>query len=390
MSGWIWVAYRPAVITIIDDSMKYVVCLVCFAAIALCCRAWQTLTLADGGDKAPVAGASVISSNGMIVGTTDKRGRIRVERKDLPLSVRSLGYESVTITSTDRDSVFMTPATYSLSEVVINSAERPITRVVTYAREYCTGATSTDSLQLYSEYILEYFVADGKVKGYRKSDRSARIKGVRRYGRVSNSQGLDSVMRPGERDELTVLSFIEDMASVPSEGLAETEAMRGGLAADTVQGKYYPKLIYRKNNGLFSIRRDGLADNKEHQWSPWYFRMIGLTLEMRRADTSMIFRQNSGGRYGLNDFIYSTCNLHFVGKGRLLKHVLEVKDAVDMYCYIEQYPVEIRRLTVDEYKGLRDGNDCDENFKMPVNVQPQAAAVKALVSRVNREIPLVK
>ena len=73
-----------------------------------------------------------------------------------------------------------------------------------------------------------------------------------------------------------------------------------------------------------------------------------------------------------------------------MKHVLEVKDAVDMYCYIEQYPVEIRRLTVDEYKGLRDGNDCDENFKMPVNVQPQAAAVKALVSRVNREIPLVK
>lgn len=80
-----------------------------------------TLTVVDGNDHTAVAGVSVIASNGMIVGVTDAGGCIRVAEKDYSLSFRSLGYESA-IMEIPRDSISLLPATYALSEVLVNPA----------------------------------------------------------------------------------------------------------------------------------------------------------------------------------------------------------------------------------------------------------------------------
>lgn len=109
----------------------------------------------------------------------------------------------------------MTPASYKLNEVVVTPTDRPITRVVTYAREYCTGSTPNDSLQLYSEYMLEYYFADGKVKGFSKSHQSSHMVAIKRYGRIVKGNELDSVMRPKKYDDITALSFMSNMAFVP-------------------------------------------------------------------------------------------------------------------------------------------------------------------------------
>lgn len=56
----------------------------------------------------------------------------------------------------------MASENYSLPEVSVVSGERPITRVVSYVREYSTGATSTDTIQMFSEYMVQSFHITGK------------------------------------------------------------------------------------------------------------------------------------------------------------------------------------------------------------------------------------
>lgn len=236
--------------------------------------------------------------------------------------------------------------------------------------------------------MLEYFFADGKVKGYDRSDASASPMRSRRFGRIANSTGLDSVMRPSYDSDIASLSFLSNMAFVPFEEKDEPEVMSEGALSDTVQGKYFPKFIYRKSNGLFTVEADALADYKDHHWSPWFFKMLGMTMEMQSARWQLAYRQTDAGRYGIYDFLCGTYNLFVLGKGRLFKKLLGIKDAIGIDCYIEQYPVEIERLTVDEYKVLKkDWLGRREEFRVPANVQPLPPAIERLTARINSEIP---
>ncbi len=346
------------------------------------------IVLLDNNDRTPIIGASIISANGMIIGITDNNGRIEVNSNDYPLSIRCMGYEALTQPNQDVDSIYMTPASYKLNEVVVTPIDRPITRVVTYAREYCTGSTPNDSLQLYSEYMLEYYFADGKVKGFSKSHQSSHMVAVKRYGRIVKGNELDSVMRPKKYDDITALSFMSNMAFVPYKKMELTNAMKAGAVTDTVQGKYFPKATFRLNNGYFSVDCDALSDYKTHSFNPWFFKMMGMTMDMKQVNWTLMYRQNDSGIYDLTDFIYNIGNMRIIGKGKQLKKMIGVTDAIEINCYVEQYPVEIERLTVDEYKEQKKTYYTHrEDFKMPDNVQPLAPAIQKLLNRVNSQIP---
>lgn len=367
--------------------MRKVLTFIFFTSVISLAFAGNYITVVDSTDNGPVIGASVISGNGLIIGVTDNNGQINVKETDFPLSFRSLGYEAATIDIIS-DSVFMSPATYTLSEIVVSPGERPITRVVTYAREYCSGATPTDTLQMYSEFMLEYFFADGKVKGYNKSHKSPKMLALRRYGRIANSAGLDSVMRPRHDDDITTISFIDNMAFVPYETQELPEAIKNGASTDTVQGKYFPKIVHRLNNGFFTIDCDALADSKDHTFSPWFFKMLGMTMEMQEANWTTMYLENESGKYGIGDFIYGTFNMQILAKGKLLKRMIGVQDHILINSYIEQYPVEIQHLTVDEYKEMKKTYyERTESFRIPEHVQPLAPALQTLIERVDREVP---
>lgn len=355
--------------------LRKLLCILVLAAMTVTGRA-RVITVVDLGDREPVAGASVVSANGLIVGFTDAQGRIEVGAKDYPLALRGLGYTPLTV-DVQTDTVAMTPASFPLGEVTVNPVDRPITRVLTYAREYCTGATPTDTMQMYNEYMLEYFLADGKVKGYSKSDAKASARNVRRYGRIANSQGVDSLFRPASDDDIVMLSFVNTMVFVPRGMEVESEAMKAGASADTVPGKYGPKIFFRKNNGLFTTECDVLADYKDHRWVPGIFKLFGLTIEVDQCGWSVIFRGNESDKYDIGDFISGTYNICMLGTGKMLKRILGIKDPIDIYCYIEQYPVEIEYLTVDDYKAMKKGRKSHEKeeFIIPDGVEPLAPSI---------------
>lgn len=367
--------------------MKKIYLIFLFQLIACSLWAREEIIVVDNSDKTPLTGVSVISANGLILGFSDEAGRISADKKDFPLSFRSMGFETSLVIE-PQDTIFLKPAVYALNEIEIKPGDRPITRVLTYAREYCTGATPTDTLQIYNEYMLEYFFAEDKTKGYRKSDSRPHGINERRYGRIANASGLDSVMRPRYDDDISTLSFLTNMAFVPYKTIRETERIRNGALSDTVIGKFYPKYTYLKNDNFFTANCDALSDYKNHKWSPWFFKMLGLTMEMQKAEWSLLFNKNNEGKYGIYDFIFGTYNLKVLGKGKLLKKMIGVKDAIDIYCYIEQYPVEIERLTIEEYKELKaDFYSRENSFQIPANLQPLPETIENLVNRVNHEIP---
>lgn len=356
-------------------------------AAAAAGMAKNVVTVADRDDKTPLPGVSVISSNGLIIGVTDSLGRISVEQRDYPLSLRIAGYEQSTAASADNDSIFLTPASYTLQEVVVTPADRPIIRVVTYAREYCTGAVSRDTLQLYGEYMLEYFFADGKVKGYSKGHQQAHSLSAARYGRIVKADGTDSVMRPTEGEDITLLSMAQHFLSIPHKPLKLSERMLQGAMADTIAGKYSPKHIYRLDKNFLTAETDALADHKEHRFSPWFLKALGLTMDMLTATKTHTYARNATGAYDLSNFICETYNMQFVGKGRLLKKLLGIKEPIDINSYFEQYPVDIQYLTAEEYQELKKIYDeRTEPIRRPAELLPLAPAVERLTDRIDREL----
>ncbi len=338
----------------------------------------------DSTDGEAVAGAVVISGKGLIIGPTDTAGSISVNMPtDLPLTFNCMGYQSIVV-SEPTDTVRLNAAGINLPEVTV-ALDRPVKGVICFAREYCSSATSTDTMQYYGEYMLEAFVADEKVKGYKKSDASLKIKNARRYARFRNSSGMDSIAVPDKNDDVALLSFITP-TSLSTLTFQEPEAIRNGASTVIVNGKYGPEKIYRKTDNVYAVRADALADRKDHHWEPAFFKLLGMTVDFQNFDISYAYAANESGKYDVTDLICQSESLHLLCKGRLLKKFFHTSDPVDFDCLIEIYPVDIVYYTVDAYKNRKKNRD-QISFSKPESVQPLSPAVANLVSRIDEAFP---
>lgn len=126
------------------------------------------IIVVDADDRMPLQGATVFSRGGTILGITDNNGEIEISSdKDYPLQISCMGYDPM-IAGKSLSTVLMSPATYQLKEVVVTPAERPVERVICYMREYLTGVAGKDTVIYYNEHIADYFLTDGKVKGFKQ------------------------------------------------------------------------------------------------------------------------------------------------------------------------------------------------------------------------------
>lgn len=339
----------------------------------------RNFVVIDSTDNGPVAGATVIDRSGIIKGLTDELGHFNVSTAELPVTIRCIGYEPVV--SSPADTIVMTPTPFSLNEVTVNPVDRPIKRVICFAREYTTGVTGPDTMIYYCEYMAQAFIVAGKVKGYRSYDAEPRIKSAVRYGRIV-SDGRDSVFRPKRSDDIAFLSWFDVMATIPHEKITVPDAIRNGADADTVKGKLGMSIIMRKKNRLFTCTFDMLAGRKDHSWSPFLFKLIGLTTDITTMIDTWSFTANKADVYGINDFRSGIYNLHVLARGKWFKKIFHTKEAIEMDAYLDLYPVEITNLTVDEYKELRSDRT-PLPFKYPDNLQPLSPYVGQLVDRIN-------
>lgn len=339
----------------------------------------RQLAVIDSADKSPIIGATVIDSSGIIKGLTDNEGRITITDTDLPITIRCIGYEPAS-TSGVNDTVALCAASYQLNEVVVTPIDRPIKRVICFAREYSSGTTSADTMQYYCEYMTEAFVTNEKVKGYKSVDSKPRSKAYKRYARIIKN-GEDSIFSPRRGDDITDLSWFEFMAFLPGNNIEIPAAMLEGSACDTVQGKYGPLYIYRKKNGHFTMTADVLSNHKNRQWSPFLFKLIGMTIDITTGSWTFSFADNEANAFGIDNFTIGTFNIHLIGRGKWLKKIFNTKEPIEMDALLEIYPVETTTLTVEEYKTMRDDSNSIP-FQYPENLQPLSPAIATLTQTI--------
>lgn len=358
--------------------------LLCFVAFGL--SAEVAVRVVDDCDGDAVPGATVIGRSGLILGLSDAEGMISFdEARELPLTVRCVGYEPLTVPEVCEE-VRLVPARYQLGELVVNAQERPVTRVLCFAREYCSGITGADTMQMYSEYMAVAYIADKKVKGYKKVDAKPWARSAKRYARIARESGVDSVFSPRRGDDITGLSWFENIAFLPTERSTMPESMLAGADADSVAGKYSASYQYRKRNGLFTVTRDMLCDHKDHVWTPFFFKLIGMTIDVKDGYWSQSFAVDDSGSYGLEDFVMGTYSIHMIGRGRLLRGLLGTKHPLEMDCYVELYPLSREHYSVAEYKEMKEDYSRID-FIYPDGLQPLSPAVERLVDRIRSEQP---
>lgn len=351
------------------------------ASVAAACAASLVVVGDDGGH--PVAGATLLSESGYIIGFTDNAGAVSLsDGRMYPVSVRSLGFEVATLEA-PTDTLVMKSVAYELPEVAVTAGDRPIRRIVCYAREYSTGTTGLDTMQLYSEYMFESFVADGKVKGYHSSDANLNKRAVRRYALLSGRQQPDSVFMPKEQDDITLLALGEMFCRLPEKGITETVAIRGGADTDSLAGKYGTRKIFTKHDDRYTVVTDVLSDHKDHSWTPGITKLLGMTFDISQFKITECFQENDKGTYSRNDMLYSSMNLDILGRGKVFKWVFHSDEPVKMGTYVEFYPVAVTVHTPEEYKEMRkDRSPLD--FILPDCVLPEIPAAARLKQRAGK------
>lgn len=347
----------------------------------------EVVTLMERTADDPVVGATVISANGVIIGITDSEGAVDVDpANDFPLSIRCLGYEPLTLDAY-ADTVRLDEASVELPGVTVNPADRPVTRMVSFVREYTTAAFGPDTIQMLSEYMVVSYGVEGKVKGFKKSDERGKTLAVRRYARFADGEGLDSVARPKSTDDAALLSWVESIVSMGVPSVEEPKRIKAGEPTDTLMGKFWPRATVRKSDGFFSRKDDLLADQQDHRLSPGILKLLGLTLDFNELTLTQLFRNNGTGSYGADDLVSGSFTMRTVWRGKMFRKFMHTKEPIDSYSYIEYYPVDITHLTVEQYQQQRKDKEALD-FSYPSQVQPLPPALSQLKERVEKELPL--
>lgn len=304
-----------------------------------------SLVVAGGDDRQPLAGAALMTANGTIKGLTDERGAIALTEADLPATVRYMGYDDATLTAA-ADTVFLSPRAFELSEMVVQPEDRPVLKLRCYIREYTSAAYGTDTLQLFGEYMSDYFLPAKKVKGFKSNTATIRVQ--RQRMRHRNAEGLDSISRPTDEDEF--LSWAK-LCGINPATKTLADSVREGCTA-IVPGKQsgdYATLRLAPD-GKVIYTCDLLADHKGHHWEPWIFKLLGMTIDATEMRSQNIFTLADDATYGPSTLQMCSYAIGMTIKSKWVKRAFHTKEPIKTYSVIEIYPVEAVYLTVEDAK----------------------------------------
>lgn len=340
----------------------------------------ENIRVIDDVAAEPVAGASVFNYKGAIIGFTDDTGCLNnIAANNYPLTIRCLGYVPAQCAQNQKE-VRLESSTYSLNEVVVTPVNRPILRVVCYIREYASMTDNSKSLVFYNEHMGDFFLPVGKkAKGFKKNPQP-RFLTSDLYMQISNKNGEDSIFKPLQRiDDFTWEEFVE----YPSNTITDTISDKYKLNGDTIVGKYGIKhIIRRPEKAFYSITTDELADHKNHTWSPWYYKMLGLTVDVTEYKHSWLYQSQDSNSYKPTDIIVGTINLGCLAKGKLFKKIFKTNGNFTMNSFYEIYPVEFEYLTNEEARELYD-NPPIEPMNVSHNAQPLDQSLQRIINSCN-------
>lgn len=287
--------------------------------------------LVDAETKAPLPLASITDRSGNVVGMTDKSGVIPELQKDrYPITFNYVGYASLQILKPAEDDVKMIQQDYELPEIVVIPGSRPLLHLTGYMREITSVLSSSDSVAIFKESVVDFLVPveKTKVKGWNK----ARELASKTYVRMSNSSGLDSV---STNHEYEFMLWGNSHNLVPSVTKIPDKIKGADIAYDTIMGKYYPKIIWQKNGDVTRWNSDALASEKNHVTSPLALKLLGLTTEFTEVSKNYVFNTPDMDFISPSDLRQVSMTIDMLAKGKVFKKSFDSSSPVNVRTYVE-------------------------------------------------------
>jgi len=299
----------------------------------------------DASDRMPLAGASVFDRTGTLVTLTDGFGAF--DNVALPATVRCLGYETCSVETSGADTVALTPVSYELGGMTVNLAEREVLRLVCYVRGYIGSTTSADTISSFCEFMVDYMLPVRKLKKY-KGRMTPRMLAGRGVSRRFSSDGTDSIS--AGLDDMQKAWLQLATVQIPDKDILP-DSLRGTTGVQTKPGKYGPVMERRVTPESVVVSIDALADKKEHRWSPWFFKLLGCTIDFTDLRESTAYSIDESGIIRPEFLQMRTFSMSALGRGKFIRMALESKTPVEMHMYFEIYPVDREYLTMIEAKA---------------------------------------
>lgn len=362
--------------------LALIIALIASAALFDVAAAKKT-TIVDAVSGTPLPRVSIFDRTGKMIGTADDNGILpAVSSSDFPLTLRSLGYQDVSIISLSDSVVNMNRMAFELPEVQVHTGKRPILHMVAFVREISTLSSYTDTVTLYREKWVDFMIPPDNNKKKFKGWLNPRILKSKSYYKFTDAFGLDSVSDVSNHH----FSW-SDWLSLPLR-INQPDKISGMRdTCDSIMGKYSPAEIWERKGENVSVAVNMLADTICRRWMPrlsnsyWKdteFDKILINYEFAETDTFAVRPRN------LENL---SCYVESKGRG----HNMFRFNRKDEPFYVTTFS-EINILE-KEYVTVRDANRMEKDKERALepslllfqsDLMPKDEMIAELIDRVNK------
>ncbi len=334
----------------------------------------------DVMDDTPVSSATIFDAQGNVAGFTTSEGDFsNIPDSEYPITIRCIGYENIILEHPVDTVLQMIPANYELEEVVV-SASREVMKQTFYVREYFTISSETDTITHFLEHMCDRYVPASKKVKFKKNDLRFRNTRCYKYYQIGDQDSVAVSNKPGSK---VFLGLIE------TEEVDASESFKGQMGVNRVyeeKGKSGILHSRKQNERIFTEYKDGLADKKGHiAHLPFLLNMMGLSMDVHQAYMTHVYKANDAAVYQPKDLIQASVVVEVLGKGKLLRQMVNSAVPVKINFSIEYYVVSreyiSKELAKEEYKA----KTLKVPFEIPATVSQLSEATRKIIKRAEQK-----
>ncbi len=337
--------------------------------------------LVDVETQTPLPWATITDRDGNVIGRTNQEGLIpEIDSCLFPVTFVCIGYEPLTVERLSGNDIGMELSVSELPEVLISPTGRPFLHLTGYLRVTTSVQGSPNSVTAFMESIVDFMLPIEK-KTKKKGWNHPRELASKRYMRKTGADGLDSIGY--DKDLAFLLSagiyFPQKNNNIAKAFNIEAKTLDGG----TVMGKYAPKVIVRRNGNSVHIFADGLADRKEHRFSPWQLKLLGFTTEFTDMHLNGLFQTDGGSEILFTDLQQLSMSVSALVRSRFARKKFGSTEPLDCKAYVELFVTGREYLTEDEAEQLRQTPPAvsEADVKAPAEAPALHPGIREIVER---------
>ncbi len=334
----------------------------------------------DVMDDTPVSSATIFDAQGNVVGFTSSEGDFSdIPDSDYPITIRCIGYENIVVGQPKDTVLQMVPMIYELDEAVV-SASRDVMKQTFYVREYFTISSETDTITHFLDHMCDRYVPASKQVKFKKNDLRFRNTRCYKYYQIGDQDSVAVSNKPGSK---VFLGLIE------TEEVDASESFKGQMGVNRVyeeKGKSGILHSRKQNERIFTEYKDGLADKKGHiAHLPFLLNMMGLSMDAHQAYITHVYKANDASVYQPKDLIQAGVVVEVLGKGKLLRQMVNSDVPVKINFSIEYYVVSREYISKEQAKEEYKAKNLKVPFEIPATVPQLSEATQLLIQRANQK-----